>query len=61
MAWTLSRPGVTGVVIGPRTEAHLDDALAALRSPLPGPLLADLDALFPPVARGGPAPDAWLS
>ncbi|MFH8476211.1 aldo/keto reductase [Streptomyces sp. NPDC018000] len=61
MAWTLSRPGVTGVVIGPRTETHVDGALSALRSPLPGTLLASLDELFPPIGRGGPAPDAWLS
>ncbi len=61
MAWTLSRPGVTGAVIGPRTEQHIDGALAALRTPLPRTLLAGLDQLFPPVGRGGPAPDAWLS
>ena len=61
MAWTLSRPGVTGVVIGPRTEAHIDGALEALRSPLPTPLLTSLDELFPQIGRGGPAPDAWLS
>lgn len=61
MAWALARPGVTGVVIGPRTEAHVDGALEALRSPLPESLLTRLDELFPPIGRGGPAPDAWLS
>ncbi|WP_407550900.1 aldo/keto reductase [Streptomyces sp. Pv4-95] len=61
MAWALSRPGVTGLVIGPRTEAHVDGALAALDSPLPQDVLELLDRLFPPVGRGGPAPDAWLS
>ena len=60
-AWTLSRPGVTGAVIGPRTEQHIDAALDALRTPLPQTLLARLDELFPPVGHGGPAPDAWLS
>ncbi|MDH2409215.1 aldo/keto reductase [Streptomyces chitinivorans] len=60
-AWTLSRPGVTGTVIGPRTEQHIDAALDAMRTPLPQTLLARLDELFPPVGRGGPAPDAWLS
>ncbi|MFF0478786.1 aldo/keto reductase [Streptomyces sp. NPDC004284] len=61
MAWTLSRPGVTGVVIGPRTEQHIDGALEALDCTLPEPLLAELDVLFPPIGRGGPAPDCWLS
>ncbi|MYV49603.1 aldo/keto reductase [Streptomyces sp. SID2888] len=61
MAWTLSRPGVTGVVIGPRTEQHIDGALDALGRTLPQTFLARLDELFPPIGRGGAAPDAWLS
>ncbi|MGW1075418.1 aldo/keto reductase [Streptomyces sp. NPDC002537] len=61
LAWTLSRPGVTGAVIGPRTGRHIDSAVAALHTPLPEAFLARLDELFPPVGRGGPAPDAWLS
>ncbi|WP_133917557.1 aldo/keto reductase [Streptomyces sp. NBC_00582] len=61
LAWTLSRPGVTAAVIGPRTERHVTSALAALRSPLPEPFVARLDELFPPIGHGGPAPDAWLS
>ncbi|MGC5346250.1 aldo/keto reductase [Streptomyces sp. DT24] len=61
IAWALSRPGVTGVITGPRTEQHIDSALEALRSPLPEAVLARLEELFPPVGRGGPAPEAWLS
>jgi len=61
MAWTLSRPGVTGVVIGPRTEQHIEGALEALECELPDSLLAELDVLFPPLGRGGPAPDCWLT
>lgn len=61
LAWLLSRPGVTAAVIGPRTAAHIDDALRALETPLPGAQLARLEALFPPIGRGGPAPDAWIS
>ena len=61
MAWTLSRPGVTAAVIGPRTEQHIEGALEALDCALPEALLARLDELFPPVGRGGPAPDCWLS
>ncbi|OOC53330.1 MULTISPECIES: aldo/keto reductase [Nocardiopsis] len=60
LAWALARPGVTSVVIGPRTPAHVDGALRALAEPLDTAVLARLDSLFPPVGRGGPAPDAWL-
>ncbi|MFJ4334716.1 MULTISPECIES: aldo/keto reductase [unclassified Streptomyces] len=61
MAWTLSRPGVTAAVIGPRTPQHIDGAIEALELPMPDALTARLDELFPPVGRGGPAPDCWLS
>ncbi|MER6137024.1 aldo/keto reductase [Streptomyces sp. NPDC001815] len=61
MAWTLSRSGVTGVVIGPRTEQHIEGALEALACELPQAVLSELDVLFPPVGRGGPAPDCWLT
>ncbi|NDU71402.1 aldo/keto reductase [Actinomadura sp. DSM 109109] len=61
LAWTLARPGVTGVLIGPRTPGHVDGALRALDKPLAEDELARLDALFPPVGRGGPAPAAWMS
>jgi NDP-hexose 2,3-enoyl reductase len=61
LAWVLGRPGVTGAVVGPRTMSHVDSAVAAMRGPLSGHELAQLDVLFPPVGRGGPAPDAWLS
>ena len=61
MAWTLSRPGVTAAVIGPRTEQHIEGALEALQCALPASVLAELDVLFPPVGRGGAAPDCWLT
>ncbi|MDL4815428.1 aldo/keto reductase [Actinomadura opuntiae] len=61
LAWVLARPGVTSVVIGPRTPAHVDGALGALDKPLAADELARLDELFPPVGNGGPAPEAWLS
>jgi NDP-hexose 2,3-enoyl reductase len=60
LAWVLSRPGVTAAIIGPRTVAHIDDALRAVRTPLPQAHTARLDALFPPVGAGGPAPGAWI-
>ncbi|MFC6090014.1 aldo/keto reductase [Saccharothrix lopnurensis] len=61
LAWTLARPGVTSLVIGPRHPAHLKGALAALREPLTPELGAALDELFPPLGRGGAGPDAWLT
>ncbi len=61
LTWALRRPGVTALITGPRTLEHLDGALRVLDKPLSGPELARLDALFPPVGRGGPAPDAWMA
>lgn len=59
LGWVFSRPGVTAAVIGPRSSAHLHGALRALESP-PGPEVeARLEALFPPVGKGGAAPEAW--
>ncbi len=59
LAWLLSRPGVTGPIIGPRTIGQLDGALDALTITLDRPTLARLDELFPPLGSGGPAPEAW--
>ncbi|MEU4685861.1 aldo/keto reductase [Streptomyces xinghaiensis] len=61
LAWVTSRPGVTSTVIGPRTTAHVKDALQALNSPLSDEETARLEELFPPVGHGGAAPDAWLT
>ncbi|MFD0534573.1 aldo/keto reductase [Actinomadura luteofluorescens] len=56
LAWTLARPGVTGVLIGPRTPDHVDGAVRALDKPLTEEETDRLDALFPPVGRGGLRP-----
>jgi NDP-hexose 2,3-enoyl reductase len=61
MAWLLARPGVTALVIGPRTPAQLAGALAALREPIDPDLGGALDALFPAIGNGGAGPAAWLS
>jgi NDP-hexose 2,3-enoyl reductase len=61
LAWLLSRPGVTALVTGPRTEAQLDGALAAADLRLSAAELDALDALFPPLGSGGPAPAAWIT
>jgi NDP-hexose 2,3-enoyl reductase len=59
LAWLLSRPGVTAPIIGPRTIAQLDGGLDALDITLDSTTLARLDELFPPIANGGPGPEAW--
>ncbi|HEU4676359.1 MAG TPA: aldo/keto reductase [Motilibacteraceae bacterium] len=57
LAWLLSRPGVTGPIIGPRTIEQLDGSLRALELKLPDEVLEELDTLFP--GPGGPAPEAY--
>ncbi|MEU3603532.1 aldo/keto reductase [Streptomyces sp. NPDC006798] len=56
LAWLLTRPGVTGPIVGPRTAEHLAGALRAAELKLDEELLAALDEIFPPV---GPAPEAY--
>jgi aryl-alcohol dehydrogenase-like predicted oxidoreductase len=56
LAWLLTRPGVTGPIIGPRTAEQLDSALRALELELSEELLSELDEIFPPV---GPSPEAF--
>ncbi|WP_409180680.1 aldo/keto reductase [Amycolatopsis sp. VS8301801F10] len=57
LAWLLSRPGVTGPIVGPRTISHLDAALRAFETELDAESLRRLDELFP--GPGGPAPEAY--
>src|SRR4051812_9699468 len=47
LAWLLSRPGVTGPIIGPRTIEQLDDALVPLEIDLDDKTLARLDEIWP--------------
>ncbi|MFJ8312369.1 MULTISPECIES: aldo/keto reductase [unclassified Streptomyces] len=56
LAWLLSRPGVTGPIVGPRTPAHLESALRAVELELSGELLAALDEIFP---SPGTTPEAF--
>jgi aryl-alcohol dehydrogenase-like predicted oxidoreductase len=56
LAWLLTRPGVTGPIVGPRTREQLDSALRALELTLPEELLDGLDEIFP---GPGPAPEAY--
>ncbi|WP_345044537.1 aldo/keto reductase [Streptomyces sannanensis] len=56
LAWLLTRPGVTGPIIGPRTPEQLDSALRAVELGLPEELLTELDEIFP---GPGPSPEAF--
>ncbi|QBJ96215.1 aldo/keto reductase [Rhodococcus sp. ABRD24] len=60
LAWVLSQPGIAGAVVGPRTRGQLDSALRAAEMTLCQEEASELDAIFPAVASGGPAPEAWL-
>ncbi|WP_181791716.1 aldo/keto reductase, partial [Streptomyces phytophilus] len=56
LAWLLTRPGVTGPIVGPRTMEQLTSALPALDLTLSDELLASLDEIFP---GPGPSPEAF--
>jgi aryl-alcohol dehydrogenase-like predicted oxidoreductase len=48
LLWVKDRPGVTSAIIGPRTEAHLDDAIPVLDMQLDAEDAAALDEIVPP-------------
>ncbi|MCQ9134380.1 MULTISPECIES: aldo/keto reductase [Streptomyces] len=56
LAWLLTRPGVTGPIVGPRTAEQLDSALRAVELEPSEELLAGLDEVFP---GPGPSPEAF--
>ncbi|MEU9217721.1 aldo/keto reductase [Streptomyces sp. NPDC048376] len=56
LAWLLTRPGVTGPIVGPRTTEQLASALRAVQLELSDELLTGLDEVFP---GPGPAPEAF--
>ncbi|GAA2078270.1 aldo/keto reductase [Actinomadura alba] len=56
LAWLLTRPGVTGPIVGPRTQAQLDSALRAVESELSEEFLTGLEEIFP---GPGPSPEAF--
>ncbi|HEY1959923.1 MAG TPA: aldo/keto reductase [Polyangiaceae bacterium] len=57
LAWVLANPVVTAPIVGPRTMAHLEGALAALEVKLDATAMKKLDEIFP--GPGGPAPEAY--
>ncbi len=56
LAWLLSRPGVTGPIVGPRTADQLTSALRAVELELSEEVLTSLDEIFP---GPGPSPEAF--
>ncbi|MER7245317.1 aldo/keto reductase [Kribbella sp. NPDC000426] len=48
MAFAIAHPGVTSAIIGPRTMAHLDDALAGMDVTLDDAILDQIDKIVPP-------------
>jgi aryl-alcohol dehydrogenase-like predicted oxidoreductase len=56
LAWLLTRSGVTGPIVGPRTAEQLGSALRAVGLELGEELLASLDEIFP---GPGPSPEAF--
>ena len=58
LAWLLTRPAVTGPIIGPRTSEQLDGAQRALELRLEDKVLDRLDAIFPGY-QAAPEHYAW--
>ncbi|HEV7628499.1 MAG TPA: aldo/keto reductase, partial [Streptomyces sp.] len=56
LAWLLTRPGVTGPIVGPRTTEQLESALRAVELKLGDELLESLEEIFP---GPGPTPEAF--
>jgi len=56
LAWLLTRPGVTGPIVGPRTAEQLESAVRAAELTLPADMLGALDEIYP---GPGPAPEAF--
>jgi aryl-alcohol dehydrogenase-like predicted oxidoreductase len=47
LAWTLQRPGITTIVLGPKTVDQLNDQLAALDMTIDGELANRIDEIVP--------------
>ncbi|MEU4268680.1 aldo/keto reductase [Streptomyces sp. NPDC026092] len=56
LAWLLTRPQVTGPIVGPRTAEQLEGALRAVELELSEEVLTGLDEIFP---GPGPSPEAF--
>ncbi|MFI7277844.1 aldo/keto reductase [Streptomyces sp. NPDC049879] len=56
LAWLLTRPAVTGPIVGPRVQEQLDSAIRAVDLELDDELLSELDKIFP---GPGPSPESF--
>ncbi|GAA2048819.1 hypothetical protein GCM10009757_19100 [Streptomyces cheonanensis] len=56
LAWLLTRPAVTGPIVGPRVAGQLDSAVRAVELELGPELLDALEEIFP---GPGPSPEAF--
>ncbi len=59
LAWVMANPVVTAPIIGPRTVAQLEQALAVLDLALDADSLAALDAIWPGPGKEAPEAYAW--
>ena len=55
LAFVLEHPAVSSAIVGPRTPAHLEAALAALDVRLPEDVLDEIDRIVPPGVTLNPA------
>jgi diketogulonate reductase-like aldo/keto reductase len=59
IAFTIAHPGVTCVLLGARTEAHLDNLLAGLDVTLSDDVLDRIDEIVPPGTDVGALDQAY--
>ena len=59
LAWATEHPAITCALIGPRTEAQLDDLLGAADVRLDSATLDAIDEIVPPGAGLNPADRGW--
>jgi aryl-alcohol dehydrogenase (NADP+) len=60
LAWNVEHPGVTCALLGPRTEAQLDDLLGAAELRLDGDVLDAIDRVVAPGTTLNPADTGWV-
>ncbi|MBC8571235.1 aldo/keto reductase [Zongyangia hominis] len=59
VAWLLSRPNLTGVIVGPRTVEQFEAMLPAMELTLPDDFIKEMDLIFPGPGGGAPEAYAW--
>lgn len=61
LAWVIQQPGITSPIVGPRTQAQLDDNLTALDVKFTPEDLKEIDAIVPPGTHVAPFYEANFS